>query len=163
MQLTSLITIFRALNEAEVKYLVVGGLAVVAHGYERMTADLDLVIGLEPDNIVSGLRVLENVGYRMAVPVTPEQFADAGNREAWRREKEMLVLKLWSDLHQRTPIDVFVYEPFDMEAECARAVWVNLDEDVAVPILALPALIKMKQEAGRPQDLADIAELGQQF
>ena len=31
----------------------------------------------------------------------------------------MVVLQLWSDLHRRTPIDVFVYEPFDFKKEFA--------------------------------------------
>lgn len=47
-----------ALNGSRVKYLIVGGLAVIAHGYERLTKDVDLVIGLEPGNISRGLRAL---------------------------------------------------------------------------------------------------------
>jgi hypothetical protein len=43
--------IFRALAEARVRYLVVGGLAVVAHGYVRFTADVDLVLDLESGNV----------------------------------------------------------------------------------------------------------------
>jgi hypothetical protein len=34
-------------------------------------------------------------------------------RENWRQNKGMITLKLWSDQHQRTPVDIFVYEPFD--------------------------------------------------
>lgn len=37
-----LVEVLRTLNEHEVRYLVVGGLAVVAHGYVRFTKDLDL-------------------------------------------------------------------------------------------------------------------------
>ena len=33
----------------------------------------------------------------------------------------MIVLKLWSDEHRRTPIDIFVYEPFPFEQELARS------------------------------------------
>ena len=42
MELRSIEAIIRALNDAQVKYLVVGGLAVNAHGYERFTKDVDL-------------------------------------------------------------------------------------------------------------------------
>jgi len=38
-----------ALNAAGVRYLIAGGLAVVAHGYVRFTADVDLILDLEPD------------------------------------------------------------------------------------------------------------------
>ena len=160
MQLSSAESVFRALNDADVKYLVVGGLAVVAHGYARMTADIDLVIGLEPSNIVKGLQALERIGYRMAIPVTAEEFANPRQREAWRRDKGMLVLKLWSDVHSRTPVDVFVYEPFDLEAEWSTAPRVDLGKDLKVPVVSLKTLLLMKREAGRPQDLADIDALG---
>ena len=121
MEVHSIETIVRALNGAKVKYLIVGGVAVVAHGYERFTRDLDLVIGLERKNIIRGLRALMTIGYQMRIPVTPEQFADPALREQWRREKNMVVLQLWSDIHRRTPIDVFVYEPFDFKKELTRA------------------------------------------
>ena len=44
--------VLAALNAAEVRYLVVGGVAVVLHGYLRTTADLDLVVELETDNVL---------------------------------------------------------------------------------------------------------------
>ena len=56
MEVRSVEAIVKALNGAKVKYLIVGGVAVVAHGYERLTKDLDLVIGLERENIIRGLR-----------------------------------------------------------------------------------------------------------
>lgn len=87
MEVRSVEGIVGALNEASVQYLIVGGLAVNAHGYERLTQDVDLVIRLTPDNVVRGLQALAEIGYRMPIPVTPEQFADAANRETWRTEK----------------------------------------------------------------------------
>jgi len=39
--------LFKALNDAKVQYVIVGGLATVLHGYARFTADIDLVINLE--------------------------------------------------------------------------------------------------------------------
>ena len=41
MKLTSFEAIVRALNAANVRYLVAGGLAVNAHGYARFTNDVD--------------------------------------------------------------------------------------------------------------------------
>jgi hypothetical protein len=159
MEMRSLEAIFSALNDAQVRYIVVGGLAVVAHGYVRTTGDVDLVISLERDNIIRGLLALQNIGYRMAIPVTVEQFADKALRETWRKEKGMLVLKMWGDKHHRTPIDVFVYEPFDMDQELPRAAMVEWSPTIKVPVVSLPTLIKMKKEASRPQDIADVAEL----
>ena len=40
--------VFRALNDTGARYVVVGGLATVLHGYARFTADADLVVDLAP-------------------------------------------------------------------------------------------------------------------
>jgi hypothetical protein len=159
MEIRSVEAIVKALNGHRVHYLVVGGLAVNVHGYERFTADVDIVIGLKPANIIRGLRALLEIGYRMAIPVTPEEVADPTRRKAWRKEKNMVVLKLWSDLHRRTPVDVFVYEPFDFAREYARAKWEPIVGKVEVPVVGYKALLAMKRVAGRPQDLADVSNL----
>lgn len=159
MEVRSFEAIVKALNDAGVQYLIVGGIAVNAHGYERFTKDVDLVIGLQPDNIIRGLRALMAIGYNMRIPVTPEQFADPALREEWHREKNMVVLQLWSDLHRRTPIDVFVYEPFDFRGEMSRAVRLPLGSGGPATVVSYEALLELKKSAGRPQDLLDIEKL----
>ena len=159
MEVRSIEIIVKALNGARVKYLIVGGVAVVAHGYERLTKDLDLVIGLERANILRGLRTLMAVGYHMRIPVTPEQFADPALREQWRREKNMIVLQLWSDAHRRTPVDVFVYEPFDFAKEMKQALRVPVFGNELAAVVSYATLLKLKKSAGRQQDLADIEKL----
>lgn len=159
MEIRSVEAIANALSDHKVQYLAVDGLAVNAHGYERFTADVDLVIGLEPQNIVRGLQALLSIGYQISVPITPEQFADSARRQQWREEKDMAVLKLWSEVHRRTPVDVFVYEPFDFTREYAAAKWEQLSATVKIPFLSYETLMAMKRAAGRPQDLADISNL----
>ncbi len=159
MEVRSVAAIFAALNAADVKYLVVGGLAVVAHGYERLTRDVDLVIQLDPPNIIRGLEALLSISYVPSIPTTPEDFADPVRREKWRVEKHMIVLKLWSDEHKRTPIDIFVYEPFDFDAEYAVAASHEIRPGVYAPVVTYRTLTDMKRAAGRPQDLADLADL----
>jgi hypothetical protein len=159
MEMSGAEAVFGALNRSGVAYLVVGGLAVNAHGYVRMTMDIDLVIALDPENILKALRALAAEGFRPAVPVTPEQVADPANRKLWREEKDMRVLKLWSDTYRLTPVDIFIYEPFDFDMENARALHLDLGEGLRVPIVSLEALLEMKREAGRPQDLADMDAL----
>ena len=71
----------------------------------------------------------------------------------------MIVLKLWSDIHRRTPVDVFVYEPFDFDAEHAACKHEKVMANVKAPVVSLKTLLKRKRAAGRLQDLADIADL----
>jgi hypothetical protein len=159
MELRSVEAIVEALNQCRARYFIVGGLAVNAHGYVRMTRDVDIVVQLTRDNILSALNALFSIGYRMAIPVTAEEFADPRTRESWRNEKNMLVLKLWSDAHGRTPIDIFVYEPFDFSTEETRKCALQLNDHLTAPVVSLQTLLDMKRDAGRPQDRIDIEEL----
>ncbi|HEY8961886.1 MAG TPA: hypothetical protein VIM57_06740 [Luteolibacter sp.] len=90
MELRSVELIARTLNGEDIRYLVVGGLAVNAHGYERFTQDLDLVIGLEPGNVTRALRALMRIGYNPAIPISPEDFADPANRLPGMRKSRCL-------------------------------------------------------------------------
>ncbi len=159
MEVRSLEAIVRALNIAEVQYLIVGGVAVNAHGYVRLTRDVDIVLGLHSVNAAGGLLALLAAGYKMSIPALPEDFADREKREDWRQSKQMIVLKLWSDEHRRTPVDIFVYEPFDFAEEFKTAPRFEISPGLWAPVVSLPTLLQMKQDAGRPQDLIDIEEL----
>jgi hypothetical protein len=159
VKLASVEAIVRALNEAGVRYLVAGGLAVNAHGYLRFTKDADLVIELVPDNIKRVFAALEPLGYKPIAPVTAEQFADRSTREGWIRDKNMQVLQLWSDRHRETSIDLFVHEPFQFDEEYAKALIKPLYGTIEVRFVSIPTLIKMKEAAGREQDRIDIEHL----
>jgi hypothetical protein len=159
MKVSSIESIVRVLNDANVPFLVVGGLAVVAHGYGRQTQDVDLVIRLRPNEIRAAFAALASLGYAPRVPVTAEMLADDAVRERLICDRAMVVLAFHSELHAETPVDVFASEPFDFAAEHAAAMVVELAPGLAVRIVRLPTLLAMKRAAGRPQDQADIAEL----
>jgi hypothetical protein len=159
MEVRSVGAVVSALNAADVKYLIVRGLAVNAYGYERLTRDVDVVIGLEPDNIIRGLKALLQIGYALSIPVTPEEFGTPELRNAWQREKGMVVLRLWSDQHRRTPVDVFVYEPFDFTHAYARAKREIVLGNITAPVVPYDLLLQTKQAAGRDRGLIDIEQL----
>ena len=147
-----------ALNRAGVRYLVVGGVAVVLHGHLRTTADLDLVIALEPDNVRRAMRALGNHQYRPRAPVSAEAFADPGTRERWTREKGLAVFSLWSPAQPTLEVVVFVSAPFDFDTVYTRALRVPLEKTEAT-VIALDDLIILKRQVGRPTDQEDIAAL----
>jgi hypothetical protein len=159
MKLGSVEAIVRALNDEGVRFIVVGGVAVNAHGYARFTADLDLVVHLGADNVHAAFRALESLGYRPRVPVKAEQFSDKQLRERMIQEKGMQVLQFWSEQHRETSVDVFVTEPFDFEVESARASPRSLGAAGPVPIASIRTLIAMKELAGRDEDILDIKYL----
>jgi hypothetical protein len=149
----SLQAIARTLNE------VGGGLAVNAHGYLRLTLDVDLLIDLAANNILAALKALDTLGYRPHVPITAEQFADPKNRDRWIAEKGMKVLKLHSDAHRETVIDVFVSDPLGFEHAYARVKVELLGDGVSLPVCSYEDLVKLKLEASRPKDLVDLEQL----
>jgi len=102
---------------------------------------------------------IEALDYRPKVPVTAERLASDNQRNRRVAERGMVVLNLQSDRHSETPIDIFVKEPFDFDAEYAAALVVEIAPGVQSRTVGLKALIRLKQQAGRPQDLADVAEL----
>jgi hypothetical protein len=163
VKVASVAAILNALNAADVRVLVVGGLAVNAHGYLRLTKDADLAIDLAPDNIARAFAALATLGYQPRVPITAAQFADPTLRASWIREKEMKVLQFYSDQHRETPVDVFVIEPFNFEEEYSTALVEYLEAPGTEPALAryiaIPALLRMKEEVGRPRDLDDAEHL----
>ncbi|HKY33922.1 MAG TPA: hypothetical protein VJV23_15435 [Candidatus Polarisedimenticolia bacterium] len=150
--------VIEALEAAGVRYLIVGGVAVVLHGYLRTTADLDLVIQLDPPNALRAAAALTALGYRPRAPVALEEFARAEARGAWARDKQMTVFSLWDPATPTFEIDLFVTEPFDFDAVHGRAVRVRLDRTEAM-VIALDDLIALKRASGRPRDLEDIEAL----
>jgi len=150
----SLETIFAALGRAKVRYLVVGGVAVVLHGHPRFTADLDLVIALDAENV----RALGALGYAPRAPVAAEDLASPEKRKDWVRSKGRTVFSLASPAHPATEVDLFVEEPFPFDEAWGRALEVDLEGERA-RVASLSDLIAMKRSAGRPQDQEDVRNL----
>ena len=80
--------VLSALNASRVRYLVVGGVAVVLHGHLRATADLDLIVQLGTENALDAVRVLEGLGFSPVAPVPATMFADPTARQSWIEDKE---------------------------------------------------------------------------
>jgi predicted nucleotidyltransferase len=159
MERRSVEAVFEALNGSGARYLVVGGLAVVAHGYVRLTADIDLVLDPDPSSLRRAIQALAALGYRPRAPVDFAEFADAEKRRSWARDKGLTVFSVFSPGHRATEIDLFVEAPFDFERAYARAVRFQLADDVEGTFVALDDLIEMKRKAARPQDLEDVESL----
>ena len=159
MERSSLEQIVRGLNDEGVRYLLVGGLAVAAHGYLRFTADVDIVMDLEAENLRRGLAVFRRLGYRPRAPVPIEDFADEAKRRSWVEEKNLKVFSLYSAEHRATEVDVFVEAPFDFAAAYPDALVEPVAEGVAARFVDYRRLVVLKERAGRPRDLDDLARL----
>ena len=150
--------VLAALAAVEVRFVVAGGVAVVLHGHPRLTADLDLVVDLAPDQIARALDVLTELGLRPAVPVDPHDFADPETRERWIDQRGMTVFSLVSPDDPLHAVDLFARSPAPFDELWDRAVTVTI-ADATVRVASIDDLIAMKRTADRPQDRADVAAL----
>lgn len=150
--------LFKALNDAGVRYVVVGGLAVVLHGHARLTVDVDLVVDLDKDQALKAIDALVKLGLRPRAPVNPRDFADRSVREAWIRDRGMQVFSMFDPSNPMRVVDLFVDHPVPFEALWSRSEQFEL-QDTTVRVASIRDLIHLKRMANRPQDLSDIEQL----
>lgn len=147
--------IFRKLQEKEVRFFVVGGIAVALYGAMRLTTDADVILELTPENIGKFIFALSELGYKPKVPVNPSDFADPEKRKQWIEEKGMKVLSFWHPERSFEIVDVFVANPIPFE-EMEKEKTVKKTRGFEISIPSLHHLVKLKRIAGRPEDLRDI-------
>lgn len=142
----------------EIRYVLVGGLAVNLHGVPRLTADLDIVLALDPDNTKSFVALMEDLGYRPRVAADPRGLAHQETRTKWIEERGMQVFTFWHPQSPFADVDVLISLSVSFDELWAGRCEKRLGE-TRVQIAGIPHLKTLKQVAGRKQDLADIEAL----
>ncbi|MFP5218505.1 MAG: hypothetical protein ACLGIG_02030 [Actinomycetes bacterium] len=147
-----------ALHAAGVRYVVVGGTAVVLQGHARMTLDLDLVVDLAEPQARAAMAAITATGMLPRLPVRAEDFADPELRRGWHENRNLLVFSFFDPSSPLRELDVFVKEPVPFDELYDEADVVRIG-GVPVRVASVRHLIDMKTEAGRPVDLQDVAVL----
>jgi len=150
--------VFRELQKGKVRYVVAGGVALVLHGVVRFTADLDLIVDLERDNLIRFIAIMKTLGYQPRNPVKSDELLVPKSRAQWKREKNMEVFSFVNQAEPMALVDVFIEEKFPFQ-EIMQDMLIVTAKDIAIPVVSLFHLKKLKTAAGRPQDLADIEAL----
>jgi hypothetical protein len=139
-------TYFDVLDELErggVRYVVMGGVAVVLHGHKRAVVDLDIVIDPAPEETNRVLHTLSRVGFMPSIPVPLSMLS---------------VLRTFD--HSGREVDVFVrnHIPFDELWNDSHRVRFG-DGNSLARVASLEHLLRIKRTTGRPHDLLDIEGL----
>jgi predicted nucleotidyltransferase len=130
------------LNKFGVKYLVIGGIACVLHGYVRATTDVDILIERSTENAERLLEALSGLGWGFA-------------RE-WRAEE--ILARPITVIGDDPQVDIFtVAWSVKYDQAISRSSIVNV-EGVDIPLIGIDDLIATKQTA-RPLDAADVEAL----
>lgn len=160
MTLNDLNLTLQALQTANVRMLIAGGLAVLAHGHSRVTHDLDLVLALDPENTTRAIQTLTELGFQPRLPVPALDFCDPEKRRQWIEQKQLMVFPMSNEKMNGFVVDIFAKEPFDFEAEWLHAAQISLPRfPENLRFVSKPTLIAMKRQAARPIDLDDIKHL----
>lgn len=137
--------VVRLIAAIEQPAAVIGGIAVVAHGFARTTADIDLAVVAAPDEVPELLRTAQKFGFRARID-------DAA---AFAKRNFVLLLE-----HALTgvPVDLsLALQSFE------RIALANPDSrklgPVTVPVAPLTALLIYKMVASRPKDVDDVHAL----
>ncbi len=135
-----------ALNSHHVRYLLVGGYAVIFHGYSRTTGDMDIWIDPTKENY--SRLVLAFKDFKMSIfDMTLENFLSVDRFEVFRYGRKPVA------------IDIMV-KMADLDfSQCYERVALFEDEGITIPVLHLHDLRKAKKAAGRNKDLDDLEHL----
>lgn len=154
----SFLDLARAFNNANVGYVVVGGLAVVLHGSHRLTGDVDIVLNLDPQNLESAIDILVENDWVPRIPVHIRELLSQEKRREWIEDKNLVAFSLYRRSDPVAVLDILLAPSIEFENVAHNAVSKFLG-DVEVPVASIERLIAMKAATGRPQDEMDIQEL----
>jgi hypothetical protein len=132
-----------ALSRAEVRYLVVGGVACVLNGFVRTTEHVDLLVDTEPENLERLIDALSRFGEGHARELHVEDFSD-----------EEGAVRLVEDF----PVDLFTRMGGRRYADMLRYRAVR-EGDPPIPFVNAEGLILLKSGSPRPQDRIDVEAL----
>lgn len=149
--------IFEALNKAKINYLVCGGAAVILFGSPRFTADLDLIVSLDRENLENLYDALIKLGYALKIPRKKEEFINKGTLKKLAEEKNMKVVSFFNLKDPFKIIDIGVNLPGITEIFKNKKHIIVKNSDI--PIISINDLINMKKTVARPQDLIDVDNL----
>ena len=135
------------LGDAAIDFVVIGGIAVAAHGVVRATRDVDAIIAQDEENLDRVKGLIERWGAtRPDGSALPEGWVKAGRA-----------------LNLSTPhgeLDLLPDRPPDQRF---RDLWERAAErridGVAARVISLPDLVALKRSAGRPVDQLDLDKL----
>ena len=136
------------LLDERVEFILVGAYALAAHGYPRATGDIDIWVRSSAENALRVYQALAQFGAPLQ-NISPEDFANPD------------VIFQIGVAPRRIDIITSI-TGVDFADAVQNALPINIEE-LSIPVLAIPDLIKNKEETGREKDLLDVKVLRQHY
>jgi hypothetical protein len=154
----SMYDLLATLSGAKIDYVLVGGLAVTLHGYQRLTMDVDVVLASNDENLAKFVECASSAKLEPVLPIPLDSLRDAALIDQWHREKGMVVFALRGPERMATVIDVLV-RPVVSFDELKRNAVIKRIGPLSIPVASIDDLIRLKTGTGRSKDAVDIEEL----
>lgn len=135
----------QALNEQEVEYVLVGGMAVILHGYVRGTGDMDVWVNKTKENYIRLKKAYRQFGMPL-FDMTEENFLG--------KEYDVFGIGV-----QPVKIEVMTNVKGLLFDETYAMAQIYKEDGLKIKFIHINHLIQAKKAAGRFRDLDDIEQL----
>jgi len=136
----------RALNDQEVRYILVGGYSVILHGYSRTTGDMDIWVERSAENYKCIVRAFQQFGMPV-FDMTPENFLDHPNWDVFTFGNPPVAIDLMIRIEGMDFADVYKRSVLFME------------DGLPIRTIHRNDLIQAKKNAARAKDQNDLENL----
>ncbi len=153
--------IIQDLNKHNIDYIICGGVAVVLHGVERLTMDIDISLDMTDNNIKSFLKIMEAHTMTPRAPIPAESLLDKDLRKAIVAEKGAVVFTFIDSDNPFKQLDLFLTDDLSFSVLKNDCIDIHYDEGSVTRVLSIDKLIDLKSNVDpqRQKDLFDINEL----
>jgi hypothetical protein len=137
------------LNEHEVEYILVGGMAVNIHGYRRTTGDMDLFVNPTRENHLKLSKVHRDFEMHMGEMEDINNFLDTDKYDVYT--------------FGVSPIQIDVMtkcKGIDFKTARSSSIVTKIEDHLSIVVINYNDLIKTKKATNRLRDQVDIQELG---
>ena len=136
----------KSINNANVKYVLVGGYSVIFHGFPRTTGDLDIFVEVSKENYQNINKAFFEFGLSV-FDMTEENFLFNKNITVFSFGRAPVSIEILKEISGLSFEEVYV-NAIDAEIE-----------EIPVKVIQLKDLIKNKKASGRAKDLNDLENL----
>lgn len=136
----------KALNKSNVRYIMVGGMAVILHGHPRVTGDMDIWVERSEENY----KKLANAFYQFQMPLfdmSLQKFLNVNENDVFSFGRNPVGIDIMTEVK-----GLIFEDAYNLSA------LIN-DDGLPIRIINLNDLIKAKKASGRLKDLDDINQL----
>jgi len=150
--------VFQALKEADVDYLIVGGVAMNLLGCPRFTNDIDILLALNHKNLGAMKKAMKALGYERRIPLALDELGDEKRALKLMKEKNLFAYTFFNPEEPLYSVDVIVGPSLQFDRyskhQTHADVW-----GLSLPVISIDDLIGLKKEANREKDALDVAAL----